>query len=334
MVAAGRLPADGGGHGIALRFKCADLDRITLRRWRPFVSDVPRWEIFARYAGTVLLADDELARSQIEYQALARIGEKAVDCYAAWMKYVSSILVRHDARVKASRALWGDGDVKKWVSELIPLESVRPDLIECARNLDGVLTRGDWDFLLASKIVRHAPTWKTIKRAERLEGRLRGGSSKLFLGHKEMMSAEKRAEFGGVGFLCDNAVADVLGVHRFPAARMRKRLFARLGDDVFWLIVALQVPVGLETMSRQWLRSLHSADATTILDLQEDKPIKKTVLSPVPESAEDCPKCGKGLRRDCGNYTCAACAWSGDAHNLEDARTISGLFDDVRAVID
>ncbi len=69
---------------------------------------------------------------------------------------------------------------------------------------------------------------------------------------------------------------------------------------------------------RRWLRSLHS--------VEEKKPMSL-------QGAEPCPACGEGLIRDDGKYHCPACAWVGDADDL-DAQAIAGWLGDVRAVID
>jgi hypothetical protein len=267
------------------------------RRWRPFASQVPKSQLFARYSGAVLAADADLQRASLDAIALSRVGGNATDFYTAFFDYMARVLARNDNRVDAARRLGRGGNSAAWLGKLPALRSVRGDLVDAARGLNKYLDSPGWDFLLAAKIVRHSPTQKTIRRAKQLKKTLQQfGRRKVYLGRKEIMQLHRRAEFGGVGFLSDSSVAEVLGVHRQQAARMRQRVFARLGKNVILAIIALQIPVNPETMSRPWLRSLHSADSELF------------GLKPRPKADEQggawCPWCGAEMFK---KEPCPAC---------------------------
>jgi predicted site-specific integrase-resolvase len=289
------------------------------RRWRPFASQVPKWQVFAKYAAAILAADADLRRANLDYFALSRVGGNEKHCYKAFFDYLARVLARNDNRVDAARRLWRGGNSAAWLGKLPALRSVRGDLVDIARALDKYLDSAGWDFLLAAKIVRHSPTRKTIRRFRRagqlktvLDKASRRGANlnqeetkalnrlrKMYLGHTAMMQLHRRAEFGAVAFLSDSSVAEVLGVHRQQAARMRQRVFARLGKNVILAIIALQIPVNPETMSRPWLRSLHGADSELFGLKPRSRQTRKRVGARCPWCGaemfkkEPCPACGR-----------------------------------------
>jgi hypothetical protein len=256
--------------------------------------------VFAKYAAAILAADADLRRANLDYFALSRVGGNEKHCYKAFFDYLARVLARNDNRVDAARSLWRGGNSAAWLGKSPALRSVRGDLVDAARGLNKYLDSPGWDFLLAAKIVRHSPTQKTIRRAKKLKKTIQQfGRRKVYLGRKELMQLHRRAEFGGVAFLSDSSVAEVLGVHRQQAARMRQRVFARLGENVILALIALQLPVNPETMARPWLRSLHGADSELFGLKPRSRQTRKRVGARCPWCGaemfkkEPCPACGR-----------------------------------------